>query len=144
MLEEDGDICCAHCTCMAGLGETCTHVAVILFYLETLYRITIIKTPTECPCNWIMPTFLKSAEYHPIKNIDFKSPKGKKRKLDETIDNMKSPDQLDVTASVNSPVDIQKEIMEWNSFLQSLACVEPVLVFCLLFHHTQTTMYQNP
>ena len=80
VLEEEGDICCAHCTCMAGLGETYTHVAAILFFLETLYRITRIKTPTEGPCNWIMPTFLKSTEYQPIKNIDFTSPKGKKRK----------------------------------------------------------------
>ena len=121
MLEEDGDICCTHCTGMAGLGEICTHVAAILFYLETLYRIARIKTPTEGPCNWIMSTFLKSAEYHSIKNIDFTSPKGKKRKLDETIDNMKSPDQLDATASVDSPVDIHKEIIGMELLFEKLS-----------------------
>ena len=26
-------IVCAHCTCMAGLGETCPHIAVVFFYL---------------------------------------------------------------------------------------------------------------
>ena len=31
----DGTIICAHCTgCMAGLGEYCSHIASVLFYLE--------------------------------------------------------------------------------------------------------------
>jgi len=32
---------------------------------------------------WIIPSFLKTAEYLPLKNIDFTSVQGKKKKLDE-------------------------------------------------------------
>ena len=32
--EEGGTIICAHCTCMAGLGEACSHIAALLFVLE--------------------------------------------------------------------------------------------------------------
>ncbi|KAL3854679.1 hypothetical protein ACJMK2_013938 [Sinanodonta woodiana] len=35
----DGSVETAHCTCMAGLGECCTHVAAICFALETGARI---------------------------------------------------------------------------------------------------------
>lgn len=29
-----GTIICAHCTCMAGLGEACSHIAALLFAVE--------------------------------------------------------------------------------------------------------------
>ena len=32
--EKGGTIICAHCTCMAGLGEACSHIAALLFVLE--------------------------------------------------------------------------------------------------------------
>lgn len=30
---DDGSISCGHCTCMAGLGEVCSHVAALAFAL---------------------------------------------------------------------------------------------------------------
>ena len=94
IIEEDGEVYCAHCTCMAGLGETCTHVTAILFYLEALSRIKVARTPTEGPCNRVIPAYLKSAEYLPIRKTDFTSAKGKKRKLDQIIEEFSKPDQL--------------------------------------------------
>ena len=38
---------------MAGLGETCTHIAAVLFYLEALYRIKEAQTCTQQQCDWI-------------------------------------------------------------------------------------------
>lgn len=71
---------------MAGLGETCTHVAAILFYLEALYRLQGNETCTQRKCEWIMPKFKKNMDYLPVKCIDFTSAKGKKKKLDEAIE----------------------------------------------------------
>lgn len=71
---------------MAGLGETCTHVAAVLFFLEALYRLQGKETCTEKQCEWIMPKFQKNMEYLPLKGIDFTSAKGKKKKLDNSID----------------------------------------------------------
>ena len=36
--------CAAHCNCMAGLGEVCTHIAAVLFYLEAAYRTKGVET----------------------------------------------------------------------------------------------------
>ena len=36
VIEVDDVIVCAHCKCMAGLGETCTHIAAVLIYLEAV------------------------------------------------------------------------------------------------------------
>ena len=74
---------------MAGLGETCTHIAAILFYLEATARIQgATTTCTQQTCQWIVPAYFKKIEYLPIKNIDFTSALGKKMKLDEVIDAM--------------------------------------------------------
>ena len=33
--EESGKVIAVHCDCMAGLGESCTHVASLLFAIES-------------------------------------------------------------------------------------------------------------
>ena len=72
---------------MAGLGEVCSYIVSILFYLETTVRIQgAYPTCTQEKGEWIIPSFLKTAEYFPLKNIDFTSAQGKKSKLDEAID----------------------------------------------------------
>lgn len=76
---------------MAGLGETCTHIAAILFYLEAVSRAQGVITPTQNQCSWVVPSYLKSAEYLPVKNIDFTSAKGKKRKLDQVTEKDAEP-----------------------------------------------------
>lgn len=34
LVKQDGMVKAAHCTCMAGLGEACSHIGTLLFYLE--------------------------------------------------------------------------------------------------------------
>ena len=63
---------------MAGLGEACSHIAVVLFYLEALARMQGTNTCTQEECQWIIPSYLKTVEYLPIKDIDFTSAKGKR------------------------------------------------------------------
>ena len=43
--KNDGIILSGHCTCMAGLGESCTHVAALHFLIYATVRITDSKTP---------------------------------------------------------------------------------------------------
>lgn len=65
---------------------TCSHTASVLFYLEAVVRIQGTRpTCTQEKCQWIIPSYLKNTEYLRIKNMDFTSVHGKKRKLDETI-----------------------------------------------------------
>ena len=32
--EKNETVICAHCTCMAGLGEACSHISALMFVLE--------------------------------------------------------------------------------------------------------------
>ena len=84
-MELTGEICCAHCTCMAGLGEACTHVAAILFYLETRVRIDGQPTCTQQSCQWVMPAFQKDIPYLQIRDVDFTSPNSMKSQIDQSI-----------------------------------------------------------
>ena len=71
---------------MAGLGETCTHISSVLFYLEASARLFgTNKTCTEESCKWIIPSYQKEVQYLPMKEIDFTSARGKKRTLDDHI-----------------------------------------------------------
>ena len=71
---------------MAGLGDICTHIAAVLFYIEAAVRLRGQQTCTQRKYEWIMPSFQNAIEYCRIKDIDFTSAKGKKRKLDEALE----------------------------------------------------------
>ena len=69
-------VICAHCTCMAGLGETCSHTAALLFYASSQMR-----KDTSCTsglCSWLSPSCSK-VEYAPISDIDFRTQRKKRR-----------------------------------------------------------------
>ena len=57
----------------------------MLFYLEAVHRFEEAKACTQELCTWSVPT-LKKIDYLPIKDIDFTSAKGKKRKLDQSLE----------------------------------------------------------
>ena len=91
IIEKSGEVCCAHCNCMAGLGEACSHIAAVLCYVEAAFRIKEKETCTQMKCEWVLPSYLKSVEYLPVCDIDFTSAKTKKRKLDCKIDDLECP-----------------------------------------------------
>ncbi|XP_064462314.1 uncharacterized protein LOC135372775 [Ornithodoros turicata] len=51
--KNDGRILGASCRCVAG--ETCHHVAAMLFHVADAARTTAAKTCTDLPCAWIVP-----------------------------------------------------------------------------------------
>ena len=65
---------------MAGLGETCTRVAAVLLYLEAAARIQRKQTSTQRKYEWIMASFQSNVQYLPIKDVDFTSARGEKKK----------------------------------------------------------------
>ena len=50
ILKEDGCIMSCHCTCMAGLGASCSHAAATMFYIEAAVRLKEKKTVTLWSC----------------------------------------------------------------------------------------------
>ena len=69
--EENGKIVAAHCDCMAGLGESCTHVASLLWAIESGVRIRDSMTVTEKKAYWVIPSAVKEVPYAPVRLINF-------------------------------------------------------------------------
>ena len=65
---------------MAGLGEACSHIAAVLFYLEALARMQGTKTCTQEECQWIIPSYLKAVEYLPMQKT-IQIPKKERQKV---------------------------------------------------------------
>ena len=75
--EKDGRILAAHCDCMAGLGETCTHVASLLWATAAGVERRESLTVTQKSAYWVIPPAIKTVPYAPLSEI---SSVGKKRK----------------------------------------------------------------
>ena len=62
--EKDGTIISAHCLgCKAGLAESCSHVARVMFYIEAVTRIQGKLACTQAKCTWILPTYVNEVPY---------------------------------------------------------------------------------
>ena len=75
---EAGRILAGHCDCMAGLGETCSHVASLLRVIGVGVGKRESLTVTQKSAYWVLLQAVKSVPYAPIKDIGFI---GKKRKV---------------------------------------------------------------
>lgn len=82
LLEDDGDVVCAHCTCMAGIGEACSHIAAVLFFFQIAAQHKDGQSCTEKENRWL-PCYRKSATQGPIVHLDFSSAKKRKQILDD-------------------------------------------------------------
>ena len=97
----NGTVLVAHCTCMAGLAETCSHVGAILHWVETAIRVRNDTPCTSKENKWLMPTPTQSIPYLPLSEIDFSVPKRQK---------VKSPSAPSATVhTITPPSQSEKE-----------------------------------
>ena len=82
-VKQNGIVVCTHCTCMAGLGEACSHVAALLFTLEGNTKMKKNVTCTSLPCSWLPPSF-QSVPYAELSDVEFATPQEKRRKVNDT------------------------------------------------------------
>ena len=91
---EEGTVIWAHrMGCKAGLAETCSHVASVLFYIETWIRINGKLACTQVKCT----TYVNEVPNARARDINFKSAKKLKAELDLKIDDFverNSPEQV--------------------------------------------------
>ncbi|XP_040071122.2 uncharacterized protein LOC115313676 [Ixodes scapularis] len=74
VVQDDGTVTSAHCTCMAGLGECCTHVAALLFSVEATVKYGLNNpSPTDVACRWIEVS--RKSVAAPLSGIIFFKPK---------------------------------------------------------------------
>ena len=92
---KEGTVTCAHCTgCMAGLGECCSHIASVLFYLETWTRIYGKLSCTQVKCTWVLPTYVKEVTHDKVKNINFTSARKPKSNLDNSTEKLEQSSRI--------------------------------------------------
>ncbi|XP_049267370.1 uncharacterized protein LOC125756543 [Rhipicephalus sanguineus] len=77
----DGSIITAHCTCMAGAGEACSHIGAVLFAVETSVRLRETRTCTGRKNAWL-PANRPGTQPKRLKEIDFSSSKKRKKQMD--------------------------------------------------------------
>ena len=73
ILSSFGAVVCGHCVCMAGLGETCSHVGALLYWLEYTVRKREEISCTSSVNQWIEQRCTKKILYLELVNIDFTS-----------------------------------------------------------------------
>ena len=77
ILKENRAVKSTHCTCMAGLGETCSHVEATLFWMDYAVQVWGKKTVTEDKAYWKLPSNTK-VTYEQVTKINYQSAKTKK------------------------------------------------------------------
>ncbi|XP_064485511.1 uncharacterized protein LOC135397969 [Ornithodoros turicata] len=69
--EDDGTVTGAHCQCVAGLSQTCEHVAALLFHVTDSTQPG--ASCTDVPCAWNVPSAAKKpVPVTPLQDITFR------------------------------------------------------------------------
>ena len=128
---------------MAGLGETCSHVGALLFYVEAAVRIRDSKTVTQEKAYWLLPSAHKDVEYKEVADIDFIAYETLKRKMDYQIDNgsknPKSQTQIESCLEKNGdPTD--QDVLDFYTALSKCGSKPATLSIILLI---LKIMFQN-
>ena len=97
--DKDGTVNSAHCLgCKAGMVESCSHVASVLFYIETWTRIFAKLSCTHVKCTWPFPSYVKEVRFARVRDIDFSSARELKTDLDAKIDSISERSEVCVTS----------------------------------------------
>ena len=64
--QEVGTFDSAHCTCMAGLAEVCTHIVSVFFWLEFTVKRRESMTVTDTKACWVAPSLHKKGNIKKI------------------------------------------------------------------------------
>ncbi|KAK0134969.1 Protein YNG1 [Merluccius polli] len=85
ILSACGEVESAHCTCMAGVAEKCSHVAALLYKIDTAVRLRGHVTPTDVEAYWVMPSNITKVQGVPGHAIDFTTSSARKKALERSI-----------------------------------------------------------
>ena len=86
-IQRDGVVLAAHCTCMAGLGEACTHVSSMLWGIYSKVKVNQEKSVTDSKAYWLPCSAAGSSMMGTVKNTDFTSAKAQKKRFDDQFVN---------------------------------------------------------
>ncbi|KAK3082973.1 hypothetical protein FSP39_010413 [Pinctada imbricata] len=116
--KKSGSVKSAFCSCTSGLGQTCNHVAGLLFRIEAANKLGVTSC-TSLPCLWIKPSENK-LQPNKIKNMDFKKSIHGKIRTRPLVGRSKADFQV-----LPQPVSSEDERTIQNELLKSLCHVVP-------------------
>ena len=71
---KEGTVLTGNCAgCMTGLGECCSHIASVRFYIEVWARLNGKLACTQIKFTWLLPTAVKQVDYARTKDFNFSS-----------------------------------------------------------------------
>lgn len=85
IIDEEGGIVSAHCTCMVGVSESCSHIGSLLFKAEAAVRVRSNTTATDRPAYWMLPGN-KTIQPAFCSQIDYTSSSAKQKSLNSQIE----------------------------------------------------------
>ncbi|VDI16499.1 Hypothetical predicted protein [Mytilus galloprovincialis] len=114
-----GEIGSSYCTCTAGLGGTCNHVAGLLFRVEATNKLGA-SACTSLPCTWKVPSKIKGVKPTKIKDLRIiKSRHGQSGFVTENVEQtVTKPVSEDITAYTIQ--DIKTKCNEQTNFLSNM------------------------
>nr|XP_023015349.1 uncharacterized protein LOC111504870 [Leptinotarsa decemlineata] len=71
IVTKDGSIATAHCICMAGASEVCSHVGAILFAAEYAHQKKNSSSCTDFGALWPIPCLSTVVPIEPLSKMDF-------------------------------------------------------------------------
>ncbi|XP_052806677.1 uncharacterized protein LOC128235930 [Mya arenaria] len=126
IVKPDGVVEGAHCNCMAGLGEACTHIAALLFSISAAVQIRDSQTCTQSAAYWkIIPASVKTIRYKTVSNINFTSAKTAKKHFDDNLQCMNNGEiPVTNTPSVRKVKTPRASEADFMSFCQKLSVLK--------------------
>lgn len=102
VIKSTGEVICGHCTCMAGLAETCSHIGALLYWTEYQVQRQTAVTSTSKPNEWLQPKTIKQVPFLRLEDIDFTSAESSMKLYREQMQ-LKSDSQLDSLMQLHQP-----------------------------------------
>ncbi len=109
---------------MAGIAETCTHVAALLFKLEALVRCIETTTVTGRPTYWMIPCNITNVGTEAGHRINFTSAKAKRKSINILLEGEVASVPA-LRTSVNTCKFSIATQEQWESYLAQLHKVSP-------------------
>ena len=127
IVKHDGAVLCGHCTCMAGLAETCSHVGALLYWVDAAVRMRDDTTSTSKPNKWMMPSPVSQIPYLPLSEI-------------KTF----SSTQHEAQPSSSKKICIRPSTEELKTFYGELSsCSKKPIVLSLSLDHNQSFVHAS-
>ncbi|KAK9962094.1 hypothetical protein ABG768_019065 [Culter alburnus] len=109
---------------MAGIAETCTHVAALLFKLEAVVRCRETTTVTGQPAYWMIPSNITKVGAEAGHRIDFTSSKAKRKSINSALDG-----EIACVPALRTSINTCKFSIatqeQWESYLAQLQKASP-------------------